>query len=62
MLHALNNLATRVKDGTQKTTEALNHFLDYYATHPNTVVLYKASNMVLHSHSDAAYVVATGER
>ena len=40
MLHVLNDLATRVKDGTQKTVEALNHFLDYCATHPEAVVLY----------------------
>ena len=40
MLHALNNLATRVKDRTQKTVEALNHFLDYCATHPEATVLY----------------------
>ena len=60
MLHALNDLATRVKDGTQKTVKALNHFLDYCATHPEAVVLYRASDMVLHNHSDAAYLVATG--
>ena len=40
MLHALNDLATRVKDGTQKLVAALNHFLDYCATHPKAVVLY----------------------
>ena len=40
MLDALNDLATRVKDGTQKTVAALNHFLDYCATHPEAVVLY----------------------
>ena len=41
MLHTLNDLATRVKDGTQKIVEALNHFLDYCATHPvEAVVLY----------------------
>ena len=62
MLHALNDLATRVKDGTQKTVEALNHFLDYCATHPEAVVLYQASDMILHNHSDAAYLVATGAR
>ena len=27
MLHALNDLGIRVKDGTQKTVEAQNHFL-----------------------------------
>ena len=40
MLHALNDLATRVKGGTQKTVEALNHFLGYCATHSEAVVLY----------------------
>ena len=62
MLHALNDLVTRVKDGTQKTVEALNHFLDYCATHPEATVLYRASNMILYNHSDAAYLVATGAR
>ena len=40
MLHALNNLATQVKDSTQKTVEALNLFLDYCASHPEAVVIY----------------------
>ena len=62
MLHTLNDLATRVKDGTQKTVKALNHFLDYCATHPNAVVLYRASDMMLHNHSDTAYLAATGAR
>ena len=58
----LNDLKRRAKEGTQKTVEALNHFLDYCATHPEAVVLYRASDMVLHNHSDAAYLVATGAR
>ena len=62
MLHALNDLATRVKDGTQKTVDALNYFLDYCATHPEAVALYRAGNMILHNHSDAAYLVATAAR
>ena len=40
MLHALNDLAARVKYDTHKTVEALNHFLDYCATYPEAVVLY----------------------
>ena len=62
MLHALNDLATRVKDGTQKTVEALNHFLDHCATHPEATVIYRARDMILHNHSDAAYLVATEAR
>ena len=62
MLHTSNNLATRVKDDAQQTVEALNHFLVYCATHPEAVVLYPASNMILHNHSDAACLGATGAR
>ena len=62
MLFALNDLVTRVKDGTQKTVKALNHFLDYCATHPEAVLLYQESNIILYNHSDAAYLVATGSR
>ena len=40
MLYALNNLATRILDGTQKIVEALNHFHDYCATHLEATVLY----------------------
>ena len=42
ILHVLNDLATRVKDGTQKTVEAaLTYFLDWCATtHSEAVVLY----------------------
>ena len=62
MLHVLDDLATRVKDGTQKIVEALNHFLDYWATHPEAIVLYQTSDMILLNHSDATYLVATGAR
>ena len=62
ILHVLNDLAKKVKDGTQKTAEALNHFLDHCSKHPEATVLYQASNMILHHHFDTAYLVATGAR
>ncbi len=31
-------------------------FLDYAATHPDAIVTYQASNMVLAAHSDASYL------
>ena len=40
MLHALNDLATRVTDGTQTTVKALQHFLDYCDTNQEATVLY----------------------
>ncbi len=57
MLHALNVLASSQKHGTQATVDALVHFLNYAATHPNAKIRYNASDMVLHVHSDASYLV-----
>ena len=62
MLHALNDLATRVNDGTQETINALQHFLNYCATNPESTVLFWASDMILQNHSDAAYLVVNGAR
>ena len=33
--------------------------LDYAATHPNSIVTYNASDMVLAGHSDASYLSKT---
>ena len=62
MLHALNDLATRTHNGTQETMKALTHFLNYCATNPDSVVTHRASDMILHNHSDAAYLVASEAR
>ena len=59
MLHALNDLATCVTKGTQQTMKALRHFLNYCAANSEATVLYQASDMILHNHSDAAYLVAS---
>ena len=40
MLHALNYLATRFNNGTQQTVKAVQHFLDYCATNPESTVLF----------------------
>ena len=62
MLHALNDLATKTQKGTQQTAKALTHFLNYCATNPDAKVTYQASDMILHNHSDAAYLVASEAR
>jgi hypothetical protein len=56
MLHALNALAAAQKNGTQATAQALVHFLNYCATHPDATICYRASDMILHIHSDASYL------
>lgn len=35
--------------------QALSHFLDYGVTHPNAIIRYHASDMVLWLHNDTGY-------
>jgi hypothetical protein len=56
MLVALSTLAAAQTKGTQQTAEACTKLLNYAATHPNAVIRYKASDMILHIHSDASYL------
>lgn len=58
MMHALKDLATAVNSGTQATVEAITYFLNYCASNPNATKLYRASDMILTTDSDAAYLVA----
>ncbi len=38
--------------------ERVNHFLDYMWTHPDAIIWYHASDMILNVHSDASYLSA----
>ena len=40
----------------------VHQFLDYAATHPDAIITYKASKMVLAGHSDASYLSETNAR
>ena len=40
----------------------IKQFLDYAATHPDTNVTYRASDMILAVHSDASYLSKTNAR
>ena len=62
MAHALNDMSSQITTGTHKTTTAVNHFLDYCATYPDTTITYYASDMILRCDSDAAYLVAPKAR
>ena len=62
IIHALNGLSTRVKDGTELTMDALNHFLDYFYDNSNAIKLYKSSDMILYVDSDAEYLVEQGAK
>ena len=56
MLPALWTLTTRQAAPTQNTRKNLPQFLDYVATHPDAIVTYCASDIVLAVHSDASYL------
>jgi hypothetical protein len=62
MSHALNNLAAQTKKVHKKSMEALTHFLNFCATHPDAEIIYRASDMIKQNHSDAAYLVASEAR
>jgi hypothetical protein len=62
MLHALNALSAAQSKGTQATAEALVHLLNYCTTYPNATIRYRASDMILHIHSDASYLTESEAR
>ena len=62
MAHALNELGIAATRGNDLTTKELTHLMDYIATHPDAQVLFRASDMILFTDSDAAYLVAQQAR
>ena len=57
MIPALNEISICQSAPTQDTMDKFNQFLDYASTHPNATVWYPASNMILMTDIDAAYLV-----
>ena len=62
MLAALGSIATQQENPTKSTTKKVNQFINYAATHPDIIVTYRASNMILAIHSDALYLSETNAR
>ena len=56
ILPYLNSKAEQQAHPTQNTEALITRFLDYEATNPNTVVKFRASDMVLHIDIDASYL------
>jgi hypothetical protein len=56
ILMPLNDIATEQMKATEKTQSATNQLLDYLETHPDAIIRYHASDMILHIHSDASYL------
>ena len=62
ILHALSTIASQQSAPTEKTKSLVHTFLDYMATHPNSIIRFYASDMVLNVHSDASYLTAPKAR
>jgi hypothetical protein len=62
VLMPLNDIATKQIKATEKTQAATNQLLDYLATHPDATIIYHASDMILHIHSDASYLSVSNAR
>jgi hypothetical protein len=56
MLTALGSIATQQANLTKNTMIKVKQFLDNAFTHPDAIVTYQASDMVLAIHSDASYL------
>jgi hypothetical protein len=62
MLHAINDISLSVTKGTEATLAATTYLLNYAHSHPDTELIYRASDMILRVDSDAAYLVAPEAR
>jgi hypothetical protein len=62
LLVALSELGQQQAAATEATNDAINQLLDYVATYPADGITYRASDMVLSAHSDAAYLNVTKAR
>jgi hypothetical protein len=56
MLTALSAIASAQAEPTEETMTHCKQFLDYAATHPDAILTYKRSNIVLVVHSNASYL------
>ena len=62
LLVALGTLSSAQAHPTMHTHKGIVHILNYCATHPDAVVRFTASDMILHVHSDASYLSASHAR
>mmetsp|Transcript_14300 Transcript_14300/g.29661 ORF Transcript_14300/g.29661 Transcript_14300/m.29661 type:complete len:86 (-) Transcript_14300:2532-2789(-) len=62
MLVALSSLASQQAKDTVATMQAARHFLDYACTHPDAIIRYQTSDMILRIHSNASYLSETKGR
>ena len=62
LMTTLNELASAKSKGTQATMKATKKLMKYCHTHSDSTIRYFASQMKLHIHSDASYMLASKSR
>jgi hypothetical protein len=62
MIPAIGSIATQQANATKATMKAITRLLNYCVMHPDAVVRYYASDMVLYIESDASYLNETKAR
>jgi hypothetical protein len=55
---ALSEIASQQAALTENTMECVNQFFDYMWTHPDAIIWYHASDMILNVNSDTLYLSA----
>ncbi len=58
----LSDLSLQQSAPTKNTMKQVNQFYDYMWTHPDAIIRYRASDMILNIHSDASYLSAPKAR
>ena len=56
---ALSEISSQQSAPTENTMKRVNQFLDYMWIHPDAIIRYRASDMILDVHSDASYLSAS---
>ena len=56
ILLALSAIGTKQAAATKETAVAIEQLLDYVATYPNYVILFRKSDMILAAHADAGFL------
>ena len=56
MLTELISITTQKANPTDHTMQKVKQFLEYEATHPDAIIIYNASDIVLAGHSNASYL------
>jgi hypothetical protein len=62
LLYSLSDIGSEQAAATEGTNEKINQLLDYCATYPNDGITYRASDMILAAHADAAYLNVKNSR